>query len=238
MTDQTIMRGRMTGAPARLRAAFVICAALVVALCAPAPAAADSAGRSAPQVANFTREAPPRVRPARPGAPALARNAEKKAERPAGALADPAPDLSGEERPAAAMKAASLRRRIPAPDAKPAALDVHVDISEQRLTLAVDGSYRAQWKVSTGKKVHWTPTGVFSPTFLSRNHRSSRYDDAPMPFAVFFNGNIAIHGTTQIKRLGRRASHGCVRLHPKNARTLFDLVRQVGRRNVTITVAD
>jgi hypothetical protein len=49
------------------------------------------------------------------------------------------------------------------------------------------------------------------------NHRSRKYDNAPMPYAVFFNGGYAVHATFDLKRLGRPASHGCIRLHPENA---------------------
>jgi hypothetical protein len=45
-----------------------------------------------------------------------------------------------------------------------------------------------------------------------------------MPHSIFFHNGYAIHGTTEIKRLGRIASHGCVRLHPENAEKLYSLV--------------
>ncbi len=46
-----------------------------------------------------------------------------------------------------------------------------------------------------------------------------------MPYSIFFNGGYAIHGSYEISRLGRPASHGCIRLHPKNAAILFALVK-------------
>ena len=58
-----------------------------------------------------------------------------------------------------------------------------------------------------------------------------------MPHAIFFHQGYAIHGTNVISRLGRRASHGCVRLHPQHAAILFDLVQ--GRKSSTrIIVSD
>lgn len=57
-----------------------------------------------------------------------------------------------------------------------------------------------------------------------------------MPYSVFFHGGYAIHGTTEIKNLGRPASHGCVRPHPENAATLFELVREYGMENTRIVV--
>ena len=55
-----------------------------------------------------------------------------------------------------------------------------------------------------------------------------------MPYAIFYDGHYAIHGTTQISRLGRPASKGCVRLHPSNAAVLFALVQKEGTGNTRI----
>ena len=71
---------------------------------------------------------------------------------------------------------------------------------------------------------------------LSKNHRSRLYNNAPMPFAIFYDGDYAIHGTDQIKRLGKPASHGCVRLHPDNAAILFQMVRAEGMENMRVEI--
>jgi hypothetical protein len=47
-----------------------------------------------------------------------------------------------------------------------------------------------------------------------------------MPYSIFFAGGYAIHGSNEISRLGRPASHGCIRLHPGNAAVLFEMVRR------------
>jgi lipoprotein-anchoring transpeptidase ErfK/SrfK len=114
----------------------------------------------------------------------------------------------------------------------------HIDLSEQRLHLYVDGEKKDTWKVSTGKKHGWTHTGTFRPQFLSRNHRSSLFRGAPMPYSVFYDSHWAVHGTTAIKRLGNPASHGCVRLHPKNAAVLFNLVARQGKKNSVIWITE
>jgi lipoprotein-anchoring transpeptidase ErfK/SrfK len=57
-----------------------------------------------------------------------------------------------------------------------------------------------------------------------------------MPFAIFYDGNYAIHGTDQIKRLGKPASHGCVRLHPDNAKILFQMVKAEGMDNTRVVI--
>jgi len=116
-----------------------------------------------------------------------------------------------------------------------------VSLSEQKMYLAVtDNRGQTQkyvWDVSTGAKGFETPTGKFNPTWLSKNHKSKQYDDAPMPYAVFFNEGIAVHGTQAVSMLGKPASHGCVRLTTENAATFFDLVQTYGKYNVKIVVA-
>ena len=114
----------------------------------------------------------------------------------------------------------------------------HVVLSEQRLHLYVDGEKKDTWKISGGKKPGWTHTGTFRPYFLSRHHRSRLFRGAPMPYAVFYDSHWAIHGTNAIKRLGKPASHGCVRLHPKNAAVLFRLVQKWGKKNTVIWITE
>jgi lipoprotein-anchoring transpeptidase ErfK/SrfK len=63
---------------------------------------------------------------------------------------------------------------------------------------------------------------------------SSKYENAPMPWSIFFYGGYAIHGTTDLKHLGQVASHGCVRLDPENAKLLYDLVKEVGLQNTRV----
>ena len=112
----------------------------------------------------------------------------------------------------------------------------HIDISQQRLHLYVNGAKRATWPVSTARRGYRTPVGTFRPYWLNKNHRSSIYNGAPMPYSVFFRGGYAIHGTNEVSRLGRPVSHGCVRLHPSSAAVLFNLVRQHGYANTRIRI--
>ena len=111
-----------------------------------------------------------------------------------------------------------------------------IDLSDQRLSLFVDGRLEETWRVSTARPGYRTPVGSFRPIRLERKWFSRKYDWAPMPYSVFFLGGYAIHGTTEIKRLGRPVSHGCIRLHPSNAARLFQLVRQVGKQNTRIVI--
>jgi lipoprotein-anchoring transpeptidase ErfK/SrfK len=116
-----------------------------------------------------------------------------------------------------------------------------VSVSEQQMFLEVtDGKHTRTaliWKVSTGRKGLETPAGAFKPTWLDIDHKSDQYEDAPMPYAVFFRGGYAIHGTYEVGHLGRPASHGCVRLDTGNAATLFSLVSQYGYGNTSIVIS-
>ncbi len=92
------------------------------------------------------------------------------------------------------------------------------------------------WVVSTAAYGYRTPTGTFKPTWMSKMWYSRQYDYAPMPHAVFFHQGVAIHATYATRSLGRPASHGCVRLAPKNAATLFKLVSSHGKERTQIVV--
>ena len=109
------------------------------------------------------------------------------------------------------------------------------------------------WPVSTGLEAPLrapsgrmlgtnTPPGIFK---LDRgrffeDYRSHQWD-AEMPFAMFFEwirggrvSGLAIHGADEegMKALGDRASHGCIRLAPEAAKTLFELIQSKYRGNV------
>jgi lipoprotein-anchoring transpeptidase ErfK/SrfK len=113
---------------------------------------------------------------------------------------------------------------------------VRVDLSTQTMTVSEEGRVKYRWKVSTARPGKVTPTGSWTAKWLSRHHRSSRYNNAPMPYSIFYNGNYAVHGTDQVKRLGRPASSGCIRLHPDNAAVLFGMAKRAGLKNVRIVV--
>jgi lipoprotein-anchoring transpeptidase ErfK/SrfK len=124
------------------------------------------------------------------------------------------------------------------PGAQAASIVARVDKSSQTMTVYHHGEVIGRWKVSTARAGKVTPTGTWSAKSLSRYHRSSRYDNAPMPYSIFYSGHFAIHGTNQVKKLGRPASSGCIRLHPSNAAKLFRLVQSEGLRNMRVVVVD
>ena len=114
---------------------------------------------------------------------------------------------------------------------------ISINKSAQRLAVIVDGQHRHTWAISSGLD-GGPPSGAYRPERLERKWFSRKYDWSPMPHAIFFHHGYAIHGTYYISRLGRRASHGCVRLHPTHAAMLFDLVQSRGRSNTRIVVSN
>ena len=111
-----------------------------------------------------------------------------------------------------------------------------VDISQQTMSVIKNGRVIRQWPVSTGRKRYRTPVGSYRPTRMHVYWESRKYHRSPMPHSIFFQGGYAIHGTNEVRNLGRVASHGCIRLHPANAKELFYLVKANGRSNTRIVV--
>ena len=120
----------------------------------------------------------------------------------------------------------------------PPAVQVHIDISSQSMSVNVNGWPYGYWRVSTARPGYYTPRGNFGVQRTAKTYYSRKYDNAPMPNSVFFHGGYAIHATGAIRSLGRPASHGCVRLHPNNAAALYALVQKYGPRRTRITLTD
>ena len=135
-----------------------------------------------------------------------------------------------------ALAWASLVGLLPAAGPAQAEVFIAINKSSQRMTVAVNGRERYHWPVSTGVG-GGPPSGHYQPERLERVWHSRRYNWSPMPHSIFFHKGYAIHGTYYLSRLGSRASHGCVRLHPAHAATLFALVQGQGRGRTTIVVS-
>jgi hypothetical protein len=104
---------------------------------------------------------------------------------------------------------------------------IHIDLATQSMHVASNaGEY--DWPVSTGRRGHRTPTGVYHPQRMYVMAYSHKYENAPMPHSIFFSGGYAIHGTGAVGHLGHTASHGCIRLAPENAAALYEMVKQEG----------
>jgi lipoprotein-anchoring transpeptidase ErfK/SrfK len=113
-----------------------------------------------------------------------------------------------------------------------------IDVSQQKMRVYGGKKLLYSWKVSTGKRGFWTPRGKYKPKYMTKMHYSKKYNNSPMPYAVFFKGGFAIHGTRSVRRLGRPASHGCVRLRTSNAKKFYKLVMQKGRINTLIQIVN
>lgn len=117
-----------------------------------------------------------------------------------------------------------------------AAVTVRVDMTSQTMTVDATTGESYAWKISTGRVGYRTPNGTYRPQRLERFWRSRTYGMAPMPHSIFFHGGYAIHGTDEVRRLGRPASHGCIRLSPGNAAELYAMVQGYGRGATRIVV--
>ena len=117
-----------------------------------------------------------------------------------------------------------------------AGVRISTNLSNQTMTVSVNGRVKHRWAISSGKRGYRTPTGRYRPGRMYREYYSRKYDGSPMPHSIFFRGGYAIHGTGYTRSLGRPASHGCIRLHPSNARKLYNLVRQHGKSNTRISI--
>ncbi len=190
-----------------------------------APTAAGAPERPSTAAAPAAAGAP--ALPGAPSAPAAvaapAQPGSPTAVTPAGSAASPA-------EPSASAEAA-------APQLPPElTLAIDIDLTKQSMNVSENGAHRFTWSISSARYGYRTPTGTFQPTWMSKMWYSRQYDYAPMPHAVFFHQGVAIHGSYATRMLGTPASHGCVRLAPKNAATLFKLVNSHGKARTQIVV--
>lgn len=116
--------------------------------------------------------------------------------------------------------------------------DIYVDINLENQTMNIYKGSTAiySWLCSTGRKGYKTPEGNYAPYHAVKMHHSKQWDDAPMPYSVFFHNGFAIHGTNSVSRLGRRASHGCVRLSTAHAKKFYAMTRKYGYKRVHIDI--
>jgi hypothetical protein len=100
-----------------------------------------------------------------------------------------------------------------------------IDLTAQRAMVYRDGVLIAASAISTGSMGRETPTGVFTILEKKVMHRSTTYDDAPMPYMQRLTSKgIAIHAGDLP---GYPASHGCIRLPNEFAKQLYG-VTEIG----------
>ncbi len=142
-----------------------------------------------------------------------------------------APDAKPETKPEAAQNDAT-------PPQGGSQILINIDKSRQQMAVLVDGIEKHSWPVSTGKYGYSTPSGTFTPTSMNEVWYSRQWDNAPMPHSIFFlKDGHAIHGSHDVKNLGKPVSHGCVRISPDNAAILYDLVKSTGMENTKVVLA-
>jgi hypothetical protein len=96
-----------------------------------------------------------------------------------------------------------------------------VSITEQRAYVYRNGILIGATTVSTGRPGHQTPTGVFTVLQKQKEHRSTIYDSAPMPYMERLTwGGVALHAGGLP---GYPESHGCIHLPSEFARRLFEI---------------
>jgi hypothetical protein len=136
----------------------------------------------------------------------------------------------------ASLLAAALA--IPCASLARANIVVTIDKTTQQMSVSVDGAPRYVWPVSTGRAGYDTPNGTFKPNRMDADHLSQEWDNAPMPHTIFFDmKGHAIHGFFDVKHLGLPVSHGCVRLAPDHAATLFQLIKAEGMANTAVVIS-
>lgn len=117
--------------------------------------------------------------------------------------------------------------------------------SEQKLYLYIHGTLQGTWPVSTGLPKYETPllnenpNGRIYNAYTSNKFPGGDYKGlGNMPYAVFIRGGFAVHGTAESNwsKLGQKASHGCIRVHPDNAQYFNRLVRGAGVNNSWVSV--
>jgi lipoprotein-anchoring transpeptidase ErfK/SrfK len=120
----------------------------------------------------------------------------------------------------AAANATIVKKPPPPPAGVPcgAGVDACIDLSANQSWLINDGVVTyGPVKITHGRPGHVTPPGTFHVGWKDIDHKSSEFDDAPMPFSVFFNGGIAFHQGSLSD-----LSHGCIHLSRAAAETYYN----------------
>ena len=111
---------------------------------------------------------------------------------------------------------------LPASASGPVTIVVSTD--RQHLTVYDGDRPVSDTVVSTGRADHPTPYGVFSVIEKQVFHRSTLYDDAPMPYMQRLTwSGVALH---EGHVTGRPASHGCIRLPAAYAKDLYRFTKR------------
>lgn len=107
----------------------------------------------------------------------------------------------------------------------PSPLQIFVSKDTQTLVVYDGDQVVTTSNVSTGKRGHTTPSGIFSIIEKKKMHYSNLYDDAPMPWMqrITWSG-VALHESHSVPSYP--ASHGCVRMPRAFAKELFSMTKR------------
>jgi L,D-transpeptidase catalytic domain len=125
----------------------------------------------------------------------------------------------------------------PGPEKAGSVVLININKTKQEMTVFVDGIEKYHWPVSTGRAGYSTPSGTYTATSMNKIWYSKQWDNSPMPHSIFFiKDGHAIHGSYEVKNLGKPVSHGCVRISPQNATMLYALVQENGLDNTQVVL--
>ena len=125
----------------------------------------------------------------------------------------------------------------PGPKKAGSAILININKAKQKMTVSLDGVQKYEWPVSTGRAGYSTPSGTYTVTSMNEIWYSKEWDNSPMPHSIFFiKDGHAIHGSYEVKNLGKPVSHGCVRISPENATKLYALVKEAGSENTHVVL--
>ena len=122
-----------------------------------------------------------------------------------------------------AQKQIEPQRKDPFADIPKGPLQLIISTEEQKLHLYSDGKEVAETPIATGMPTHPTPMGAFSVIQKSRDHRSTIYSGAPMPYVQRLTwSGVALHEGIGV---GHPVSHGCIRVPHEFATRLWTLTK-------------
>lgn len=96
-----------------------------------------------------------------------------------------------------------------------------VSLGQKKAWLIRNGKADAPVRITSGRQGHRTPTGSFAVEWKDADHLSKEFDEAPMPWSVFFTDGIAFHAGSL-----SQLSHGCIHLANSTAKLFFSTLQE------------
>ncbi len=130
---------------------------------------------------------------------------------------------------------------VPAGDAKPDG--IYISLGRCALSFYAGGELKGTWQCAVGLPARPTPKGKFRVTSMLKNPDWSWQGKVIPPgaknglgsrFLGISKPSYGIHGTNNPDSIGKALSHGCVRMHNRDAEALYEMV-EVG---TPVTIGD